>query len=69
MGDSRAEDPDDGDWYAVVTDVCSQRDEYGALIISKDLGDRLRQMANEADSKVEVHRKLQNVQKAYKRKR
>ena len=68
MGDSRAGGSDGDDWYAVVTEVCSQKDEYGAFIISKDLGDRLREMANEADGTV-VLKKLQNVEKAYKKKR
>ena len=61
------EDPDDGDWYAVVADVCSQKDEYEAFIIPKKIGDHLRAMAFEADGAV-VHKRLQNVQKAYKRK-
>lgn len=65
MGDSRAEAPDDGDWFEVVAEVCSQVDEHGAFIISKDLGDRLREMANRADCS--DLKTLQNVQKAYNR--
>ena len=55
-------------WSAVVADVCAEGDGHNWFMHTKDVQARLREMANNSDDAVML-KKLQNVQKAYEKKR